>query len=244
MSRAKLRVTLLTASLGLNALLLLAPMAWVTQAGGWHDLAAKIPHRHPQEASLNPDLAAYLTRESIFEQLPPAPRDSLVFLGDSHIAGYEWGERFPKALNRGIGGDTTVGLLRRLPVIIRMSPRAVFLAIGHNDHINLGFTAQRSLANIRTIVDAIRRESPRTAIYLQSLVPSRNRTKTPPRLEISAGLKRMADGDKIRYVDFSAAFLKDGLLDERFTFDGEHLNAAGYDIWTRALQASAPELTP
>ncbi len=244
MSTNRLRVVC-AASLALNALMVVGLGAAFTRGGAWRQLADQLSHLGGRAPPIDADRAVFLERESIFEHLPPVAH-GIVFLGDSHIGQYEWGEMFPGAVNRGIGGDTTVGLLKRLPGVVRTNPRAIFLAIGCNDHGNLGFTGQQSLEKIREIVAIIRRDSPQTVIYLQSLVPSRQSQKNPPRHEISAGMKRMAEEDagedKVRYVDFSGALLKDGLLDTKYTFDGEHLNSDGYDIWTRALLASAPEL--
>jgi lysophospholipase L1-like esterase len=252
MSTNKLRVVC-AASLALNALMVVGLAAAVARGGGWSELAGQLSHLRGRPAAVDADQAVFLERESIFEHLPPVAH-GIVFLGDSHIGQYEWGEMFPGAVNRGIGGDTTVGVLKRLPGIVRTNPRAIFLAIGHNDRGNLGFNGQQSLEKIREIVAIIRRDSPQTVIYLQSLVPCRKSQKNLPRQEISAGMKRMADGDvhgdahgdvngdKVRYVDFSGALFKDGLLDAKYTFDGEHLNSDGYAIWTRALLASAPEL--
>jgi len=231
------RRTALVASLSLNAVVgvvFVADHLHKRSGGGFFDRAAP---------AMDGDRAAYLTRQSIFEHLPPVS-DDVVFLGDSQIEEYEWSETFSRAVNRGIGGDTTAGVLNRLWQIVAAHPRAIFLSIGHNDQFNLGLTAQQSLDNIHRIVAIIRRESPQTTVYLESLVPSRNPVKARSRAEISAGLKAIADGQKVRYIGFSDALSRDGLLDPAYTFDGEHLNSEGYRVWTRALSANAPELAP
>ena len=56
----------------------------------------------------------------------------LVFLGDSITDDGNWDKLFPNlsAENRGIGGDSTLGLLNRLDQIIALQPSQIFLMIG------------------------------------------------------------------------------------------------------------------
>src|SRR5271165_596600 len=66
----------------------------------------------------------------------------IVMLGDSLTEGGPWRELTGclYLVNRGIGGDTSGGVLARLDEIIALKPRAVFLMIGVND-ISLGVPA-------------------------------------------------------------------------------------------------------
>ena len=70
---------------------------------------------------------------SQFEHLEIQAGD-VVFLGDSITEGGAWDELFPgvPVRNRGIGGDTTSGVLDRLDQITRGRPAKVFLKIGTN----------------------------------------------------------------------------------------------------------------
>ena len=66
----------------------------------------------------------------------PLNLNDIVFLGNSITAGgNDWSERLniPNIKNRGIGGDTTDGVIARLDEIIYFKPKAVFLLIGIND---------------------------------------------------------------------------------------------------------------
>src|SRR5438105_5617872 len=60
---------------------------------------------------------------------------SIVMLGDSLTEGAPWRELTGCAdlVNRGIGGDTTSGVLARLDEVLKLKPRAIFLMIGVND---------------------------------------------------------------------------------------------------------------
>lgn len=76
----------------------------------------------------------YLERTTLFNELT-IPPNSIVFLGDSLTFRTEWSELFPEeiVINRGIGRDTTAGVLKRLDHIIEAKPKKIFILIGVND---------------------------------------------------------------------------------------------------------------
>lgn len=216
----KLRI-LLGISLTLNALV----VAFVTTA--W----------------LNPGLfaAAWLKahverRTSFFERHPVKPQD-IVFLGDSITEGGEWNELFPGAntRNRGIGGDTTTGVLERLNQITRGEPGAVFIKIGTNDLTHGPSERQQSYAQYRSIVSRILQESPRTTVYLQSILPREEKYRD----EVEAFNLEIQDiaGDlSVTYIDLYPHFLaEDGSISNEFSNDELHLKGEGYDLWLQQL---------
>ena len=71
--------------------------------------------------------------------------------GDSLTEGIDWRELFPdvKILNRGIGGDTSAGVLNRLDEVIGRHPKIVVLMIGAND-LRMGVPVPQVAANIRS----------------------------------------------------------------------------------------------
>ena len=113
----------------------------------------------------------YLLRMDLFAATPLAAGD-IVFLGDSLTEGAEWNELFPDlpVRDRGISGDTTAGVLQRLGTITSARPAAVFLLIGTNE-LGPALDPAPSLARQREILARIRRESPDTRVFVQSLLP-------------------------------------------------------------------------
>jgi len=95
-----------------------------------------------------------------------------LFLGDSITDGGEWCELFGDARlkNRGISGDVTWGVLDRLSEVTAGKPVKIFLMIGVND-LARGKTVEEIIANYETIVERIRRETPQTQLYIQSVLP-------------------------------------------------------------------------
>lgn len=200
--------------------------------GGWEYL------RTSREAAgnlrLDTDTANYCHRETLFESLP-SPHKRVVFLGDSLTQGCEWSEFYPEALNRGIAGDTSAGLLKRLNHIAELKPRAVFLMIGSNDLLNLHLTPGQTLANTGQAVAYIRHSSPETSIYLESNLPTWSVQKNIHSRAVNEGLRSMADGNTVIFVDLYSEFLKGALLNPAFTSDGGHLNGEGYLVWKHLI---------
>jgi lysophospholipase L1-like esterase len=169
-----------------------------------------------------------------FEELT-LPGGEVVFLGDSITEGGMWHEWFPglPIVNRGIGGDTTDGVLRRLHSAIQ-HPSKVFLLIGTND-----FAFRRpeadTLANARQIVQRIREAAPDAELVIQSVMPRKRKYRD--RIErLNAEYRALAQEFGATYLDLWP-MLSDaaGELRAEFTLDGLHLNGAGYRVWVEAL---------
>lgn len=185
----------------------------------------------------------YHHRSQLFEQLPERP-GSIIFLGDSQTQQGEWHELFadsPMVLNRGISGDYTIGLMKRLPEVLRHKPLKIFLLIGVNDLV-----FNNSIPEIeneyQAIVKKIRTDSPDTELYLQSLLPVNNNVRrvgvTNARvLELNTRIVQIARDFSVPYLDIAASFKDaDGNLSAKFTEDGLHLNGVGYFLWKKQIE--------
>ena len=109
-------------------------------------------------------------RASVFEQLNISS-DNIVFIGNSITQGNEWCEVFnnPNILNRGISGALSSEVLENLPHFIKGNPKKIFLMIGTNENANPDVV----IPNITSIIEIIKRDSPNTEIYIQSILPTR-----------------------------------------------------------------------
>jgi lysophospholipase L1-like esterase len=171
-------------------------------------------------------------------------QQTLVFLGDSITQGWgdDFGGRFPgvKAVNRGISGDTTRGVLIRLQEdVLSLRPVGIILLIGTND---LEDQAEPEIvaANLKLILAELKRADPRMPVILCQVFPS------------SASKKRPADRIKKLNELYAAAVKGDPQITLLETWplfanaQGEakpeefpdllHPNAAGYAKWTAALR--------
>jgi lysophospholipase L1-like esterase len=99
---------------------------------------------------------------------------AVVFLGDSITQGWNsLKQDFPdmKVANRGIGGDTTRGVLYRLDAdVLALKPRAIVLLIGTNDLGN-GADPADVADNIEAILTAIRNYDPNMPVIVCKVMP-------------------------------------------------------------------------
>jgi lysophospholipase L1-like esterase len=161
-----------------------------------------------------------------------------VFLGDSITQGGLWQEWFAGApvLNRGIDGETSGDLLRRVDSAV-CEPRAVFLLIGTND-LTWGASLQQITANVRALLAEIERRAPATPVVVQSVMPRTPRFRDDLRL-LNRAYRQLVDGsgEHVAYLDLWPALADgDGDLRAEFTEDRLHLNGPGYAAWVEVLR--------
>jgi lysophospholipase L1-like esterase len=176
-------------------------------------------------------------RASQFAELPPAS-GHVVLLGDS-ITEYglwqEWFSGLP-VLNRGISGETSADLLRRLDSAIH-EPAAVFLLIGTND-LSAGISLADIVRNVRALLEEIERRAPGTPVVVQSVMPRTARFRDDIRL-LNDAYRALVDAAPahVQYLDLWPALADEqGLLRSAFTEDGLHLGGAGYAAWVDVLR--------
>ena len=188
----------------------------------------------------------YDQRKSLFEILPET-KNEIIFLGNSITDGSEWSELLqnPRVKNRGISGDTSEGVLFRLYQVTRVQPAKVFLLIGIND-LSKNVSTDTVYANIVKIVSMIRSKSPKTKVYVQSILPVNNTFKTfsghtsrtPQVKDINQRLEKICPKLGATYVDLFSELKNpnDDLLNPLYTNDGLHLLGEGYKAWLRVIQ--------
>lgn len=159
----------------------------------------------------------------------------IVFLGDSITDYVNFDEYLPSyhIINKGIAGDTTSGVLRRLGGVISIEPGKLFLLIGTND-IGDGIETAPIVRNIRKILERVKSKSPATRIYLQAVFPTRH-IDTRPNAEIQAlntSLKALAGALHCTFIDLYPLLLdSEGELAEEYTADGLHLSNSAMAKW-------------
>jgi lysophospholipase L1-like esterase len=224
-------------SLSLNVLFILYGTYIIHGRGGFSYLKERLNPKPSVKQDINK--AYYQTKESIFEAMP-ADTDEIVFVGNSITDYCDWYELFgnQKIRNRGISGDVINGVIERLDEIVRANPKKIFLMIGIND-LGQGNSVQEILENYNRLIRLIKEKSPRTKLYLQSILPTyRIRDKSNEQImAINDGLKDLASENEYTYVDlFSLLKTKKDELDTVYSFDGIHLNGKGYLVWKQAIE--------
>jgi lysophospholipase L1-like esterase len=162
------------------------------------------------------------------------------------MAGTDWMELLGRTdvRNRGISGDITFGVLERLNEVTEGMPAKVFVLIGIND-ISRNVPDSFIVDNYRKIIQRIKAGSPKTNIYFHTLMPVNNEytqfknhyNKDEHILYVNKELKTLAAKEEITLIDLYPHFLnKEKKLDKRYTIDGLHLNAKGYQLWADVLK--------
>lgn len=188
--------------------------------------------------------ANYAVRVEQFKSFPNATTD-IIFLGNSITDYTDWNEllQLKEARNRGISGDITFGILERLDEITEGKPAKVFVLIGIND-ISRNIPDSVILDNYKRIIHRIKKESPGTKIYFNTLLPvnnsfaARNHFNKDEHIQyINEELKKMGTTEKIGIIDIHPYFLDaENRMDKKYTYDGLHLNAEGYKQWASILK--------
>jgi lysophospholipase L1-like esterase len=182
----------------------------------------------------------YKTRLSIFKE---SEEKDVIFLGDSLTDYNEWAESFPELNigNQGIGDDTTSGVLYRLKETTNLQPSKLFIMIGINDLIN-GVSKDVILKNYTSIIKEIKKDTPNTDVYIQSLLPTNSdltykKVNKDDILWLNDNIRKLASESGYTYIDLYPLF-EDGNneLGEEWTVDGIHLNGPGYGVWEEALE--------
>ncbi len=172
-----------------------------------------------------------------------ADQGAVVFLGDSITRG--WGvtfrDQFPgmKLANRGIGGDTTRGMLIRLKDVLDVNPSAVVMLMGTND-LEVEIEPEEIGRNFELIVEGIKIHDPKVPIILCLVFPSSAEKNRPlEKIQRVNELYRAAvKGDpQVTVIDTWTLFAdENGDADPAIFKDLLHLNAQGYEKWASALR--------
>ena len=168
---------------------------------------------------------------------------AVVFLGDSITQG--WGADFKgkfsdmKLANRGIGGDTTRGMLIRLQEdVLALNPSAIVMLMGTND-IEVEIDPAAIGRNFEKILVAIKAHNPKLPIVLCRMFPSSAEKNRPKETieAVNALYDAAVKGDpQITVLDTWTLFADEtGNADPKWFKDLLHLNPEGYDRWAAAL---------
>ena len=197
----------------------------------------------PQARTANTDVY-YERRATHFDCLPVTSRD-IIMLGNSLTDGAEWNELLNNrhVKNRGIVGDIVQGLYERMDPILKGKPRKIFILSGVND-VSHGVSGDSIGRAMEKLIILIKEKSPRTKIYLQSMLPFNNDVRMWKNLKDreqvvidgNAALEEVARRQGVTWINLYPLFVdENGKLKAELTNDGLHLLGPGYLIWRDAI---------
>lgn len=177
-------------------------------------------------------------------------KGQIVFIGDSITDGYPldnfYGDLALRTYNRGISGDRTSGIYRRLKLsLFDLAPTKIVLMIGIND-INLGLTNDEIMINYTSIIDDIKTNLPSADVTCLSVLPMNSIVEqygvdlakaTAQIKDLNGRIKTLVEGKGYRYIDLFTHFADENdHLITTYSNDGLHPNNAGYVVWTNVLK--------
>lgn len=176
---------------------------------------------------------------------------SIVFVGNSITNMHDWFEAFccdDRVAGRGVSGAVSSELLDNIEAILVGHPAKMFILIGTND---LGTYSDNDgnpdveipFANMKRILSRVTNESPETEVYVQAVLPTGNsegyikRVTYTKRLnsKVKEHIEELGNA-KVHYLDTFTPLLKGTVLDSKYTADGLHLFASGYQVWCHFIK--------
>ena len=166
----------------------------------------------------------------------------VAFLGDSLTDGYDLAKYYPQylTLNRGIGGETTFGLEKRLKIsVYDLKPKVTVMLIGANNFDTM-------FDNYENILKGFNKNIPDTKVVLLSLTSmggewGKNNQKAAYN---NVKIKLLAEKYGYEFVDLYSPLLNldTGEIYAEYTTDGGHLTSAGYEVLTNAITPTLQRL--
>jgi lysophospholipase L1-like esterase len=178
----------------------------------------------------------------------PTEHATIVMLGDSITSSVDWSELLGRSdvVNRGIPGDTTVGMLARIDSVIKLRPKYCFIMGGIND-LGARREPQQIMADIARIVDRLKAANIvpvlQSTLYVRTteddirfdLAPANRNNENVK--ELDRLIEAYAKKNELTYLDLNAELAPGGALAARMTYDGLHVTAAAYRIWGERVEA-------
>ncbi len=209
------------------------------------DFIPKLSHKVFGAGQRTEDLTPHFHRMLTYHlrMIENIPHGSAIFIGDSITQGLCVAAVAPYSVNFGIGSDTTVGVLTRIPnyKVPLANASVVVIAIGVND---LRMRDNTEIArNFELILDAL---PPPATVVLSSILPVDERSRrdldgfSSRIVDLNSELQKLATSrTNVYYLDNKPTMDvdSDGRLDAALQCgDGVHLNSAGNTVWINNLQ--------
>lgn len=166
-----------------------------------------------------------------------ARQANVVMFGNSITNEGEWHEMLGRAdvVNRGISGEMTAACLKRVPMILKLKPKIVFIEIGINDLL-YGKPTANAYTNITQIAEIFKQNQ--VVPVLTLVFPVRYKQEVNDEVRtLNQKILQYCKEKQVLYIDGYQLLEKEGVLDSQFTYDGIHLTAGGYKLWSDAIRS-------
>jgi len=179
----------------------------------------------------------YNHKISQFQQLSKQSNKNIVMIGDSITDRGLWCELTNRTdiINRGISGDTTSGVLNRLN---NLNPnlQQAFIMIGINDLLR-GQSVEYVFGNYKKIIMRLKKVGIKPIIQSTLYVRSNTKVINKRVKKLNNLLIDYAKINRIKFINLNTILAPDGVLLEKYSLDGLHLNGIAYIEWSKILQS-------
>jgi len=209
-------------------------------SGAFRLAAEEVP---PSYAKWEKEIAAFEEKD----RANPPETGAIVFIGSSSIKRWTTLQQdFPnhRVLNRGFGGSQlgdSVHFADR--IVIPYAPRMIVVYAGGND-INFGKTPEEIFAAFQAFVEKVRAKLPDTPIAYISIAGNPKRWAQVEKVKAANALIEGYIGKRpdLKFINVFPRMLgPDGLpIPDIFVADQLHMNAKGYELWTKIVGSYLP----
>ena len=209
--------------------------------------------------NIPPDTALYkkninYQRQINLYKINKIKQADIVMLGNSLTHGANWNELLGRknVVERGIVSDVVEGFYHRMSYIYKLKPKIVFVLGGLNDifswtpvekiykyyvKIINGLKSRKIIPVIQSTLYAGKKWG---KAWIEQNHPELNVAKYNSGRndevdKLNKMLENFAKVNKIEFIDLNSLMSRGHYLKPELTYDGVHLNAAGYKIWAKEV---------
>ncbi|MCY9866428.1 SGNH/GDSL hydrolase family protein [Vibrio coralliirubri] len=172
-----------------------------------------------------------------------SPNADLVMFGDSITEWAPWADIFRdiSMVNRGLAGDTTTGMLRRIGTTLNVKPKLVCFMAGIND-LAQGYDVDHIYQNYIDMLKVWQENDIRILVQSTLYVGSKLQGLNPSVELINSKISEYCAQQGIAFLDVNSVLSPNQLLSNEYSCDDLHLNAKAYQAWAEVLQPAIAEL--
>ncbi|MEZ8759436.1 SGNH/GDSL hydrolase family protein [Vibrio splendidus] len=172
-----------------------------------------------------------------------SPNSDLVMFGDSITEWAPWADIFRDVsmVNRGLAGDTTTGMLRRIDTTLNVKPKIVCFMAGIND-LAQGYDVEHIYQNYIDMLKVWQENDIRILVQSTLYVGSKLQGLNPLVELLNSKINEYCSQQGIAFLDVNSVLSPSQLLSNEYSCDDLHLNAKAYQVWAEVLQPTVAEL--
>ena len=165
-----------------------------------------------------------------------SPNADLVMFGDSITEWAPWADIFRdiSMVNRGLAGDTTTGMLRRIDTTLNVKPKLVCFMAGIND-LAQGYDVEHIYQNYVDMLRVWQENDIRILVQSTLYVGSKLQGLNPSVELLNSKISEYCSQQGIAFLDVNSVLSPNQLLSNEYSCDDLHLNAKAYQAWAEVL---------